>query len=59
MEQIGAEWMDKAEIKQIEEIDRLKKACQKTSSRYLKADYQKAIRRMESELAEYRMWKRA
>ena len=51
--------MDKAEQKQIAEINRMKAACAKTTSRYLQKDYRKAIKRMENELKEYRSYKRS
>lgn len=50
--------MDKAEQRQIAEINRMKEALSKTSSPFLKRDYSKAIKRMESELKEYRSWKK-
>lgn len=46
--------MTKAEQEHIAEINRLKSAIEKTQSKYLKKDYAKRIKRMESELAEYR-----
>ena len=51
--------MDKAEQRQIAEINRMKAACAKTTSRYLQNDYKKAIKRMEIELKEYRSYKNA
>lgn len=50
--------MDKAEQRQIAEINRMKDAMGKTSSPFLKRDYSKAIKRMESDLKEYRAWKK-
>lgn len=49
--------MDKAEMKQLAEIDRMKEACRKTTSEYLRRDYKKSIKRMERDLREYRSWK--
>lgn len=49
--------MDKAEARHVSEINRLKEACGKTKSDYLRRDYQKAITRMERELKEYRNYK--
>jgi len=49
--------MDKAEEMHIAEMDRLRKAIQKTESPYLKRDYQKKIRSMEKELEEYRRYR--
>lgn len=43
----------KAAKRQIEEINRLKIAIKETKSKYLWRDYQKSIRRLESELREY------
>lgn len=43
----------KAAMRQVEEIDRLKKAIAKTKSVYLKNDYSKNIRTLEAELKEY------
>lgn len=43
----------KAAKRQIEEINRLKMAIKETKSKYLRRDYQKSIRRLESELREY------
>ena len=50
--------MDKAEQRQVAEINRMKNAMGKTSSSFLKRDYSKAIKRMESDLKEYRAWKK-
>jgi hypothetical protein len=50
--------MDKAEMRQLAEINRMKEACRKTTSEYLRRDYEKSINRMERELKEYRAWKR-
>jgi hypothetical protein len=50
--------MDKAEQRQVAEINRMKEALSKTSSPFLKRDYSKAIKRMESDLKEYRAWKK-
>lgn len=49
--------MDKAEERQMAEIERMNQAMIKTSSPYLKRDYGKAIKRMKAELREYRAWK--
>lgn len=51
--------MDKARETFVYEIDRLKVACEKTKSDYLRRDYGKAIRRMERELRDYDRFKRA
>ena len=45
--------MDKQRQKFVEEINQLRIAVNSTESKYLKKDYQKAIRRMEIELKEY------
>ena len=37
----------------IEEIRRLKEACRKTESKYLKIDYSKRIKKLKKELSEY------
>lgn len=49
--------MDKAEERHIREMDRLKEAIKTTESRYLRRDYQKALKRMQNELLEYRRYK--
>lgn len=49
--------MDKAEERQMAEIERMNQAMIKTSSPHLKKDYAKAIKRMKSDLREYRAWK--
>lgn len=43
----------KAVNKQLEEIKRLEQAIEKTKSKHLKNDYQKAIARKKRELKEY------
>jgi hypothetical protein len=43
----------RAARKQVEEIQRLKKAIEKTKSAHLKNDYSKNIKRLTSELREY------
>ena len=45
--------MDKAEMKHLEEMQRLADAIDKTHSQKLKNDYQKALKRMMIELQEY------
>lgn len=50
--------MDKQRDAFVREIDRLRKAFNKTKSNYLRRDYGKAISRMEKELAEYDSFKR-
>lgn len=50
--------MDKAEQRQMAEIERMRVACNKSKSEYLRRDYQKSIKRMERELREYRAWKK-
>lgn len=40
----------------VNEINRLEKALSQTRSKYLKADYKKAIIRMRRELREYDWW---
>lgn len=49
--------MDKAEEKHIREMERLKQALQKTKSIYLRRDYEKALKRMQDELKEYRRFR--
>lgn len=49
--------MDKAERMHIEEMNRLKKAMEKTNSKYLKRDYKKALVQMQKELEMYRFYK--
>lgn len=49
--------MDKAEQRQIAEIERMKAAIEKTDSPRLRNDYTKGIKRLEKELAEYRYWR--
>ena len=46
--------MTPAEIRQLEEIDRLKRAMQSSKNPYLIRDYKKAIKRKQAELWEYR-----
>lgn len=48
--------MTPAEIRQLEEIDRLKRAIQTSQNPYLIRDYKKAIDRKQRELKEYRKW---
>lgn len=48
--------MSKAEKEFVDEINRLKEALTRTKSEYLKADYTKAIKKMEKEIAEYRRY---
>lgn len=43
----------KAARKQVEEINRLKTAIEKTKSAHLKNDYSKNVRRLTAELREY------
>lgn len=50
--------MDKQRAVFVAEINRLRKAYDKTKSNYLRRDYGKAISRMEKELAEYDAYKR-
>lgn len=50
--------MDKQRESFVREIDRLRKAYDKTKSNYLRRDYGKAISRMEKELAEYDSYKK-
>lgn len=50
--------MDKQRQKFVEEINQLRVAVNSTKSKYLKKDYQKAIRRMEIELKEYDAFQR-
>ena len=45
--------MDKMRNKHVAEMERLKEAIAKTSSKHLKNDYTKALRKMQKELAEY------
>lgn len=48
--------MNKADAQRdkfVAEIRRCEEALKKTKSKYLKRDYQKALKRMRSELAEY------
>jgi hypothetical protein len=49
---------DTAREKFVSEITRLRFAAAKTKSPYLKRDYIKAIKRMESELTEYDKFKK-
>lgn len=44
--------------KHIQEMKRLEDAISKTDSKYLKADYEKALKRMQRELREYDRYKR-
>lgn len=46
--------MTNAEIKQIEEIKRVREAINKTNSSALRYQYEKHLRRLERELKEYR-----
>lgn len=50
--------MDKQRQKFVEEINQLRKAVNSTESKYLKKDYQKAIKEMEIELREYDRYQR-
>lgn len=43
----------KQALKVVDEIERLKRATEKTKSTHLKNDYSKAIRRLTAELKEY------
>ena len=43
----------KAAMRQVAEINRLKEAKSKTTSKYLISDYTKGIKRLEDELKEY------
>jgi hypothetical protein len=45
--------MDRQRDAHVRKIERLKDACKRTRSDYLRRDYGKAIRRMESELRQY------
>lgn len=45
--------MDKMRKKHVAEMERLKAAIKKTNSEYLKRDYTKALKRMQSELDVY------
>lgn len=47
----------KPEQKHIAEMERLKEAIKNTNSEYLKRDYSKKLKKMKSELVEYRYWK--
>ena len=49
--------MDKAELNQITEINRVKDALTRTESKFLKRDYEKHLLRLRNELAEYRRYK--
>ena len=49
--------MDKAEEKHVKEMERLKQALQKTDSIFLRRDYEKALKRMQNELKEYRRFR--
>lgn len=49
--------MDKAEEKHLKEMERLKQALHKTDSIYLRRDYEKALKRMQNELKEYRRFR--
>lgn len=40
----------------VEEINRLKIAIAKTTSKYLKKDYTKQLKQMQKDLAEYDYW---
>lgn len=42
-----------AALRQVDEIKRQKAALLKTESKYLRRDYSKSIKRLESELREY------
>lgn len=46
--------MDKAEQRQLVEIQRLRDAIDKTDSEKLRRDYSKGIKRLSQELIEYR-----
>lgn len=48
--------MTKPEQEYVTEINRLKEAISKTKSEYLKRDYSKRIKRMNSELKQYRKY---
>jgi hypothetical protein len=49
--------MDKAEEMHLKEMERLKEALQKTDSIFLRRDYEKALKRMQNELKEYRRFR--
>ena len=49
--------MDKAEEMHLKEMERLKEALQKTDSIFLRRDYEKALKRMQNELKEYRRYR--
>lgn len=49
--------MDKMRQKHIDEMNRLRDAIARTDSAHLKADYSKALHRMENELKEYDRYK--
>ncbi len=49
--------MDKAELNQITEINRVEDALKRTESKTLKRDYNKYLLRLKKELSEYRRYK--
>lgn len=49
--------MDKAREQHTKEMERLRIAMSKTKSKYLRRDYSKALRRMETELKDYDRFK--
>ena len=53
--QKGGEVMNQRQ-KFIEEMNRLKQAIAKTTSKYLKKDYTKQLKQMQKDLAEYDYW---
>ena len=50
--------MDRQRDRFVKELERLRAACSKTSSEYLRKDYGKAIKDMERELRDYDNFKR-
>lgn len=50
--------MDKMRQAHVDEINRIKRALEKTTSEYLKRDYTKALRRLTMELREYDSFKK-
>lgn len=50
--------MTNAELKQIEEIKRVREALDNTNSRYLRRDYTKYLNRLIRELNEYRQYQK-
>lgn len=51
--------MDRQRDKFVKELERLRAACEKTDSKYLRNDYVKAIKDMERELRDYDMFKKS